>query len=75
MSKIQIGISSCLVGQKMRFDTGHKLDRYVTKTLNAYFEYLPFCPEMAIGLGTPRPAIRLQQQADKQIRAVMLKTD
>lgn len=75
MSKIQLGISSCLMGQKVRFDTGHKLDRYVTKTLNAYFEYLPFCPEMAIGLGTPRPAIRLQQQADKQIRAVMLKTD
>ena len=42
MTKIQVGISSCLMGQKVGFDTGHKLDRYVTKTLNTYFEYLPF---------------------------------
>ena len=49
-SKILVGISSCLIGEKVRFDGGHKQNRYVLDTLGQYFRYRPFCPEMAIGL-------------------------
>ena len=58
-SKILVGISSCLIGEKVRFDGGHKQNRYVLDTLGQYFRYRPFCPEMAIGLGVPRETLRL----------------
>jgi uncharacterized protein YbgA (DUF1722 family)/uncharacterized protein YbbK (DUF523 family) len=57
--RIPIGISSCLLGQSVRFDSGHKRDAYINDVLGRYFEYVPYCPEVAIGLGTPRPPIRL----------------
>lgn len=57
--RIPIGISSCLVGEKVRFDGGHKQNRYILDTLGKYFHFRPFCPEMAIGLGVPRETIRL----------------
>ena len=57
--KLIIGISSCLIGEKVRFDGGHKQNRYILDTLGAYFRFRPFCPEMAIGLGVPRETIRL----------------
>lgn len=58
-STIRIGISSCLLGEPVRFDGNHKHDRYITDTLGAIFEFVPVCPEVGIGLGTPRPAIQL----------------
>jgi uncharacterized protein YbgA (DUF1722 family)/uncharacterized protein YbbK (DUF523 family) len=58
---IQIGISSCLLGNEVRFDGGHKHSRYITNTLGLYFDFVPFCPEVAIGLGIPRPPIQLVQ--------------
>jgi uncharacterized protein YbgA (DUF1722 family)/uncharacterized protein YbbK (DUF523 family) len=58
-SKILVGISSCLIGEKVRFDGSHKQNRYILDTLGQYFRYRPFCPEMAIGLGVPRETIRL----------------
>lgn len=57
--KIAIGISSCLLGNEVRHDGGHKRNLYVTNALAEYFSFRPFCPEMAIGLGVPRPTIRL----------------
>ena len=57
--RIKVGISACLLGENVRFDGGHKHDAYITKTLGRYFELIPFCPEVAAGLGTPRPPIRL----------------
>ncbi len=59
MKKIPIGISSCLLGQNVRYDGGHKRDSYITGTLSEYFDFQPFCPEVGIGLGTPRPTIHL----------------
>lgn len=59
MHKIQIGISSCLLGEEVRYDGGHKRNVYVTGTLSQYFDFKAICPEMAIGLGVPRPTIRL----------------
>jgi uncharacterized protein YbbK (DUF523 family) len=59
MKKIPIGISSCLLGEHVRFDGGHKRDAYIVGTLSEYFEFHPFCPEVAIGLGIPRPTLHL----------------
>ncbi len=55
-----LGVSACLLGEKVRFDGNHKLDAYIRDTLGACFQFVPVCPEVAIGLGVPRPAIRLQ---------------
>lgn len=56
---IRLGISACLLGEKVRFDGGHKLDTYIRDTLGPYFDFVPVCPEVAIGLGVPRPTLRL----------------
>jgi uncharacterized protein YbgA (DUF1722 family)/uncharacterized protein YbbK (DUF523 family) len=61
--KIRIGISSCLLGEPVRYNGGHKRDRYITDVLSEHFEYVPYCPEVAIGLGVPRDTIRLQASA------------
>ncbi len=58
-ARIRLGISSCLLGNAVRFDGNHKLDLYIRDTLGAVFEFVPVCPEVAIGLGVPRPPIRL----------------
>ncbi|AZQ85894.1 DUF1722 domain-containing protein [Colwellia sp. Arc7-635] len=58
-NKISIGISSCLLGHKVRFDSGHKNNSYISNTLSEYFDFIPFCPEVDIGLGIPRETIRL----------------
>jgi len=67
--QISIGISSCLLGDEVRFDGGHKRHSYIEKTLGQYFEFVRFCPEMAIGLGVPREPIRLAR-IDDEIRCV-----
>ncbi|MEO4047521.1 DUF523 and DUF1722 domain-containing protein [Pseudomonas sp. CAU 1711] len=56
---MRIGISACLLGERVRFNGGHKASRLCLETLARHFELVPLCPEMAIGLGTPREAIRL----------------
>ena len=66
---IRVATSSCLLGEEVRFDGGHKHNGYLTKTLARYFEMIPFCPEVAIGLGVPRPPIRLMSNGG-QVRVV-----
>lgn len=56
---IRIGVSSCLLGNQVRFDGGHKHDRYITGTLGNYFDFVPVCPEVECGLPVPREAMRL----------------
>jgi uncharacterized protein YbgA (DUF1722 family)/uncharacterized protein YbbK (DUF523 family) len=60
---IKVGISTCLLGQKVRFDGGHKRDRYITEILGDYFRFVPVCPELEIGMGVPREAVRLIGEA------------
>lgn len=59
MEKIRLGISTCLLGEPVRFDGGHKWDRFLTDTLGQYVEYVPVCPEVECGLGIPRESLRL----------------
>lgn len=58
-SPIRLGISRCLLGEEVRFDGGHKRDHFLTDVLGRYVEWLPVCPEVEAGLGTPREAMRL----------------
>ena len=57
--RIRIGVSSCLLGEEVRYNGGHKRDPFLTDLLGRYVEWVPVCPEVEIGLGTPRPAMRL----------------
>jgi len=59
LEKIRLGISTCLLGEPVRFDGGHKWDRFLTDTLGQYVEYVPVCPEVECGLGIPRESLRL----------------
>jgi len=59
MEKIRIGISTCLMGEPVRYDGGHAHDRYVTDTLARYVEFVPVCPELEAGLEVPREPMRL----------------
>ena len=72
MKKIPVGISSCLLGQPVRYDGGHKRDSYIAGTLAQYFDFQVFCPEVAIGMGTPRPTIQLVGMG-KEIRSLGVK--
>jgi uncharacterized protein YbgA (DUF1722 family)/uncharacterized protein YbbK (DUF523 family) len=70
---IRIGVSSCLLGKEVRFDGGHKHDRFVTGQLGAFFDWVPVCPEVESGMGTPRPAMRLVRSG-QQVRMVEIKS-
>lgn len=59
---IRIGVSSCLMGQKVRYDGGHKRDSFVADLMARFVEFVPVCPEMEIGLGTPRDSIHLAER-------------
>ncbi len=56
---LRLGISACLLGEKVRYDGNHKRDGYIVETLGRYCDFQSFCPETAIGMGVPRPPIRL----------------
>ena len=60
MEKIRLGISTCLLGENVRYDGGHKLDRFLTDTLGQYVEYIPVCPEVECGLPVPRESMHLE---------------
>lgn len=58
--KIRLGISTCLLGEPVRYDGGHKLDHFLTDELGRYVEYVPVCPEVECGLPVPRESMRLE---------------
>lgn len=60
-ARLRVGISSCLLGQKVRYDGGHKRDDYLADTLSRYVTFVPVCPEVEVGMGTPRESIRLEK--------------
>jgi len=62
--KVKLGISACLLGEKVRYNGGHTLDRFLRDQLGQYVDYFPVCPEVEIGLGTPRETLRLVGDPD-----------
>jgi len=70
---IRIGISACLLGERVRYDGGHKRDAYLVQTFGRYVEWVPVCPEVEMGLGTPRETLRLVRTGG-DTRLIMPKT-
>jgi uncharacterized protein YbgA (DUF1722 family)/uncharacterized protein YbbK (DUF523 family) len=58
-SKPRLGVSACLLGQKVRYDGGHKRDDFLTEVLGPFVEWIPVCPELEAGMGVPRESVRL----------------
>lgn len=69
-SKPVLGISSCLLGQRVRYDGGHKLSLFCQQQMAPFVDFASFCPEQALGLGTPRQAIRLMKMPDGMVQLV-----
>jgi len=65
VEKIRVGISSCLLGNRVRFDGQHKHDHFLTDVLGQWCEFVPVCPEVECGLPTPREAMRLVGEKDR----------
>lgn len=63
--KIKVGVSSCLLGNQVRYDGGHKRDRYITDVLADYFQLIPVCPEVECGLPVPRETMHLSGDPEK----------
>jgi uncharacterized protein YbgA (DUF1722 family)/uncharacterized protein YbbK (DUF523 family) len=62
---IRLGVSSCLLGEPVRYDGGHKRDRFLTDLLGRFVEWVPVCPELESGMGAPRPALRLVREGEE----------
>jgi uncharacterized protein YbgA (DUF1722 family)/uncharacterized protein YbbK (DUF523 family) len=74
--KIRLGISSCLLGEKVRYDGGHKLDHFLKETLGNYVEWVAVCPEVEYGLPVPRDAMRLEgDPTSPRLVTIRTKTD
>ena len=73
LSALRIGISSCLLGEMVRYDGGHKRDRFLVDTLGRHVEWVPVCPELEVGMGVPRESLRLVRLAGG-VRLVAIKS-
>ncbi len=56
---VRVGVSACLLGERVRFDGGHKRDGFLADLLGRFVEWVPVCPELESGMGAPREALRL----------------
>ncbi|MCH8264545.1 MAG: DUF1722 domain-containing protein [Proteobacteria bacterium] len=75
VTKLTVGVSSCLLGEAVRYDGGHRANSHIMGTLAEYFEFRSFCPEIDIGLGVPRTPIRLAREASHVIRCIAMDDD
>ena len=64
---IKVGVSACVMGEKVRYDGGHKQSNYTVNYLSKVFQMVPICPEVGMGMPVPRPAIRVVEGSDKNI--------
>lgn len=69
---LRLGVSRCLLGEEVRYDGGHKRDQFLVDILGRYAEWVPVCPEVEAGLGTPREAMRLVHQG-RELRLVTIR--
>jgi uncharacterized protein YbbK (DUF523 family) len=75
-SPIRIGVSSCLLGNRVRYDGGHKLDLHVAELLAEHFDLVPVCPEVECGLPVPREPMRLEgDPEDPRLMAIETRVD
>ena len=70
----RLGISACLLGDEVRFDGGHKRDPFLTDILSPHVCWIRVCPEVEVGMGTPRETLRLERREDGAIRMLTTRT-
>lgn len=73
MDEVRIGISACLLGDKVRYDGGHKLDAFLAGVLGPYVQWVRVCPEVEVGMGTPREPVRLVRTS-RELRMIAVHT-
>ena len=73
LSPVRIGISACLLGQEVRFDGGHKRDTLLTEILGPHVQWVAVCPEVEVGMGTPREPVNLFRSGS-ELRMVTART-
>src|SRR5688572_283085 len=73
LSPVRIGISACLLGEEVRFDGGHKRNSFLTEILGPHVQWVPVCPEVEVGMGTPREPVRLFRSGS-ELRMVTVHT-
>ena len=61
---LRIGVSACVIGEEVRWNGGHSRQRYLTDMLGPFVEYVPVCPEVEVGMGVPRPTVRLVREGE-----------
>ena len=75
-SAIRVGVSSCLLGERVRYDGGQRHDRYITDILGRIFTFIPVCPEVGCGLPVPREAMHLEgDPANPRLVTIMTRID
>lgn len=67
--KVLVGITSCVLGERVRYDGRHKYNRYCVEVLGNFFDFKLFCPEVAVGMGVPRETIHLIRE-EGNVRAI-----
>ena len=72
-AKLRLGVSACLLGNEVRYDGGHKRNPFLTDLLGPFVEWVPVCPEVEAGFGTPREAMRLVTDGT-DVRLVTVRT-
>ena len=72
-AKLRLGVSACLLGNEVRYDGGHKRNPFLTDLLGPFVEWVPICPEVEAGFGTPREAMRLVTDG-ADVRLVTVRT-
>jgi len=72
--KLRIGVSACLLGERVRYDGGHKLQAPLVEAVREQVEWVPVCPEVEIGLGVPRETIQLEAAPAGDVRPVSTQT-
>lgn len=70
----RVGVSTCLLGENVRYNAGHARDRFLTDTFGSFVDWVPVCPEVETGLGTPREAMHLVGDPENP-RLVTIKTN
>jgi uncharacterized protein YbbK (DUF523 family)/uncharacterized protein YbgA (DUF1722 family) len=73
LDKVRIGISACLLGDEVRYDGGHKLDVFLADVLGPHVEWVRVCPEVELGMGTPREPVRLVRTS-RQLHMITVRT-
>jgi uncharacterized protein YbgA (DUF1722 family)/uncharacterized protein YbbK (DUF523 family) len=74
MMRVRVGVSMCLLGERVRYDGQHKRDAFLVEQLGPHVEWVPVCPELEVGMGVPREPVRLLRRGPDDVRMAGVKS-